>query len=151
LDAELKQEISAAVEKSLPKHLSETLQKRLADLEGKERELETTRKTLASKTTENQDLQAKINKLESLVKSEEILEKKAREVEKREQTMEIFELKAHLDAAEKTNGKVMDLVAALMRNTEFKRTRFTTFDQDYRGNGDIVKHPQSVDETETAE
>jgi hypothetical protein len=151
LDAELKQEISAAVEKSLPKHLSETLQKRLQELEAKERELKTCKEHISTMQVEIDGGREKIEKLEALVKSEEILEKKATEIAARELKMDVFDLEVKLKASEASNEKVMGFVAALMRNTQFRKSTYLSNDHHFKNDGGRDSAPTGGTEDTEAE
>lgn len=135
MDAELRKEINEAVEKSLPKQVGTALQERLRDLEMKERQLETANTNLETTRKELNGKKAEVDRLTALVKSEEILEKKAREIEKRETAQKVFELEVKLAASEASNEKVMGFVAALMRNTEFRKSTFLSNDHYFKGDG----------------
>jgi uncharacterized protein (DUF3084 family) len=149
LDAEMKKEINAIIEKSLPKQLSETLQKRLKELEDKERRLVTTEQSLLDSHEQVKSLQGLVTELNKRVATETALTQREEAVADRETKMEIFELKVRLDAERAGHMKVEGFINALMRNTEFRRSTFINRQPEYDTNGNQRSVPTG--ETEDSE
>lgn len=135
MDAELKKEIDAAVEKSLPKQIGDALQKRLSELESKERQLVAANSGLEKSQKDVEEQRAQVAELSKLVATDIALQKREREIAARELRMEVFELDVKLKASEASNDKVLGFVGQLMRNTEFRKNTFLGNDHHFRADG----------------
>ncbi len=116
----LQEEIQEAIKKNLPQQVGESLQKRLKDLEDKEKEFSLLK-------VQNSDLQNSYNSLkkESSQKDDNLIilnkiTEKTKDLDNRENKLQIEILTIRLEESNKRSEICKDLVQTVFRNPTFK-------------------------------
>lgn len=139
----LQEEIQEAIKKNLPQQVGESLQKRLKDLEDKEKELSLLK-------IQNSNLQNSYNTLkkELLEKDDNLIilnkiTEKSKDLDNRQNKLEIELLTIKLEESNKRSEICKDLVQTVFRNPTFKTIEQSwgtrTVDDFYSTNGCLNK------------
>ena len=151
----MEQQIKDIIEKNLPKQVGETLQKRLAEADKDEAELEKLKNQKEKDLKEIERLRILLSEKESQLGEHENLNNREKEITDRETAFEVSKLKYQLQSEIDKTAFSKEVALGLVRNTQYRRDVFDNVSEpggtDQYGNIMYANKTQNLTESRTEE
>ncbi|MDY6893933.1 MAG: hypothetical protein SVO01_00720 [Thermotogota bacterium] len=146
-DQQILNDINEVLEKNLPAHLSKALQNRLNEADKIFEQNKSLKDSFETVSIKEKELKVKVNKLTEELVEHEHLDQRQKSILMKELNQELFEAKTKLEASEMVNSKIINFVALLMRNVDFRKEVFKNHDQNWCGENAVYTESSRTETT----
>ena len=140
----MEKEISEIIEKQLPKQVGEVLQKRLSELENKEKELEVLKKKVANLEISEKEKIEELNRHIDLDKKLSQISQKEVELNQKELKLNNTILEHKLEEANKRAELITSFIHGLVRNVEVRKEIFDSKSSSYTDSNGVCHYPNTT-------
>lgn len=147
----MEKEIKEIIEKNLPAHVGDVLQKRLTQADVDATTVKQQAAIIAINVKTIEELNARVKQEEELVSMRNNIAEREKTVAEKERVQEIANLQCQLAAEKDKSDFVKTLALGLVRNTEYRKTVFDNESQAGYSNGTNYVQPGNITKTLTEE